>query len=133
MLMENKIWNDWLVLRPMEKRLDIYSAGRFKEQVLEMIQTDPCRLLLDLSHIEFMDSSGLGSIISIFKTISGRGELALCNIKPTVMSLFRLTRMDRVFEIYNSEIEAMNHGKLQTDLYGSTNFQGPTPNATTHH
>jgi anti-sigma B factor antagonist len=56
--------------------------------------------------VDFIDSSGLGAIVSALKTIGRNGDLVLCGIKETVMSLFRLTRMDRVFRIFTDQGEA---------------------------
>ncbi|HSO67421.1 MAG TPA: STAS domain-containing protein, partial [Desulfatirhabdiaceae bacterium] len=67
---------------------------------------------LDLTYVEFIDSSGLSVLISVLKTLAGKGELLLCSISNTVMSLFKLTRMDRIFKIYDSVEEALkNNGQ----------------------
>jgi anti-sigma B factor antagonist len=57
-------------------------------------------LIVDYSFVEFIDSTGLGILISILKKMGSRTRLILCNLQANVSSTFKLTRMDRVFEIY---------------------------------
>jgi len=96
-----------MVLTPYDPIIDASSAADFKGQLVTMIQEGNSRILLDLSFIEFIDSSGLGAIISLLKLLPGKGDICLCGIHDQVMSLFKLTRMDRVFRIYPSSAEAV--------------------------
>jgi anti-sigma B factor antagonist len=64
--------------------------------------------VLDLSKVEFIDSSGLGAIVSSLKRMGGRGELVVCGLREPTMTLFRLTRMDRVFQVFDSEQQAVS-------------------------
>jgi anti-sigma B factor antagonist len=96
-----------LVLTPCDHIIDASSAADFKGQLVTWIQGGNTRILLDLSFIEFIDSSGLGAIISLLKLLAGKGDICLCSIREQVMSLFKLTRMDRIFRIYPSSAEAM--------------------------
>ncbi len=96
-----------LVLTPCDPIIDASSAADFKGQLVTWIQEGNFRILLDLSNIEFIDSSGLGAIISLLKLLAGKGDIALCCIRDQVMSLFKLTRMDRIFRIYPSSDEAV--------------------------
>lgn len=56
----------------------------FKQQVLEAIDPDTKNVLLDLSHVDFIDSSCLGALVSILKSVNGQGELALCSLNDTI-------------------------------------------------
>jgi len=96
-----------LVLTPCDPIIDASSAADFKSQLVAWIQEGNARLLLDLSFIEFIDSSGLGAIISLLKLVDGKGDISLCGIREQVMSLFKLTRMDRIFRFYASSAEAV--------------------------
>ncbi len=99
--------NDVLIVRPLEKRIDASTASEFKQKMGEWIDSGNRRIVLNLSEVDFIDSSGLGAIISGFKKIDNDGRLVICVVKESVMSLFRLTRMNRVFDIYASEGEAL--------------------------
>jgi len=98
---------DILVLTPYDYRIDASSVADFKGQLVAWIQEGNYRILLDLSQIDFIDSSGLGAIVSLWKLLSGKGDICLCGIREPVMSLFKLTRMDRIFRIYSSSVEAV--------------------------
>lgn len=96
-----------LVIKPLEKRIDASAATDFKKKINEWIDAGNRRIVLNLSQVDFIDSSGLGAIISGLKKIGNDGDLVICMVKETVMSLFRLTRMDRVFDIFPSEEAAL--------------------------
>ena len=108
--------DDLLIITPLDNRIDASIAPDFKGHMLNWIHEGSTRILLDLYHVEFIDSSGLSVLVSTLKALAGRGELMLCSICETVMNLFRLTRMDRIFKIYPSVEEALkvikeNHQK----------------------
>ncbi|MBN1103402.1 MAG: STAS domain-containing protein [Deltaproteobacteria bacterium] len=98
---------DVLVVVPEEKRIDAYSAPDFKGRMVDWINSGHTRLILDLSCVEFIDSSGLGAMVSTLKTIGNRGDLVICGVQKAVMNLFQLTRMNRVFRIFPSREEAL--------------------------
>jgi anti-sigma B factor antagonist len=98
---------DVLIVKPLEKRIDAATATDFKQKMSDWINSGNRRIVLNLSKVDFMDSSGLGAIISTLKKIGDDGNIVICGIKETVMSLFRLTRMDRVFDIFPSEEAAL--------------------------
>ena len=105
-LQENKL-EDVLIVRPMEKRIDAATAADFKKRMSGWIDSGNRRIVLNLSKVDFMDSSGLGAVISGLKKIGDGGNIVICDVKETVLSLFRLTRMDRVFDIFPSEEQAL--------------------------
>jgi anti-sigma B factor antagonist len=96
-----------LILRPLERRIDASTALEFKQKMGEWIDSGNRCIVINLSEVDFIDSSGLGAIISAFKKIGDNGAMVICVVRETVMSLFRLTRMDRVFDIFSSEDEAI--------------------------
>lgn len=107
MQIHHKTIADVLIVRPLEKRIDASAAAEFKQKMGEWIDSGNRRIVLNLSEVDFIDSSGLGAIISGFKKIGNDGRLVVCVVKESVMSLFRLTRMNRVFDIFASEDEAL--------------------------
>jgi anti-sigma B factor antagonist len=100
--------NDILIIHPDIQRLDASVAVSFKAKMADFINGGNKSIILNLSGIEFIDSSGLGSIVSSLKLIGKNGDLLLCGINRNVMSMFKLTRMDRVFQIFSSEYEAIS-------------------------
>lgn len=59
-------------------------------------------VVLDMSRIDFMDSSGLGALIAVLKRMSPDGKFELAGLTAPVQRVFDLTRMDRVFKIYKT-------------------------------
>ena len=98
---------DVLVVKPMQQRLDAQEAENSKEYMGKRIQDGHAKIVLDLSRVEFIDSSGLGAIVSSLKMLGGKGSLSLCGIRGTIMTMFKLTRMDRVFPMFVTEEEAI--------------------------
>ena len=93
---------DVLVVRVNERRLDASKAPSFKEQIGRLIEDGVSRLVLDLRDVEFVDSSGLGVIVSCLKRLGPTGNLAIAGANLPVRRLFTLTRMDRVFSMHET-------------------------------
>ncbi|WP_323006515.1 STAS domain-containing protein [Pseudorhodobacter sp.] len=89
-----------LVVTVCEDRIDAASAIQFKERMREMTQAASDRVLLDLSQVAFLDSSGLGAVVGVMKQLGTTRKLELVGLTPTVAKVFRLTRMDTVFTIH---------------------------------
>lgn len=98
---------DVTIVTPQVRRIDSAVAPAFKEAVLKVVHDGHKRLVLDLDQVDFMDSSGLGALVSVLKGLGGAGALGICNLKGGVLSLFKLTRMDKVFAISASLPEAV--------------------------
>ena len=90
---------DGLTIRVDEKRLDAMIATAFKDRVRSMIGESGPPVTLDLGGVDFMDSSGLGAVIAIFKSMPPERPLVLTRLTPNVERVFRLTRMDTVLNI----------------------------------
>jgi len=96
-----------LVVVPQEPRIDASSTKDFKGKMVDWINEGNHKIVLDLQRVDFIDSSGLGAIVSCLKSLGGQGNLVLCNIRQTVASLFQLTRINRVFSVFQSQDEAV--------------------------
>lgn len=99
--------NRVLIVIPQGKRLDASTSTSLKSTLVDFINEGATRIVLDLSGLDFIDSSGLGAMISILKTLGDDGEIVLCGISQTLMSLFRLTKLDRIFQIFPTADEAV--------------------------
>lgn len=89
-----------LVVRVRENRIDAHLAPDLKQQLGDLIDSGDNYLVLDLGDVEFVDSSGLSAIVSAMKLLDGRGDIVLCQPQPAVTSLFKLTRLDKIFRIF---------------------------------
>jgi anti-sigma B factor antagonist len=107
MQIESRQVDDVVVVAPLESRLDARGALSFKETMGNFIKEGHSRIVLNLSNVEFIDSSGLGAIVSSLKALGLKGEIAICGARDTVLTMFKLTRMDKVFRILKEEKEAI--------------------------
>jgi anti-sigma B factor antagonist len=66
------------------------------------------KVVIDLSRVEFVDSSGCGALLSCLRQLGDRGgDLKLCGVQKNVERLFELVRMNRIIDIYPSKEEAL--------------------------
>lgn len=90
----------------VQGRLDYSSGERLKHQ-LRALKPEPHSLwMLDLTHVEFIDSSGLVALVSGLK-MAGKHQcrLVICNPHPSVRLILEITQLDDVFEIIERPIE----------------------------
>jgi anti-sigma B factor antagonist len=107
MILESKIVNDVTFIKLVADRLDAARAVDFKEKMAVLINQGTNQVVMDLSAVKFMDSTGLGSLVSVLKLLGGKRDLILCGVKGMLQDLFKLTRMDRVFVIVDTEADAV--------------------------
>ncbi|MGR9074044.1 MAG: STAS domain-containing protein [Gammaproteobacteria bacterium] len=101
--------NGFLVLSCLEERLDAHNSVEFKELIMDLIEKGEVNIIVHLGQVRFIDSSGLGALLSGFKNATSRsGTFSLSNIQPQVLSMFELTRLNRVFDIYSELEEAFD-------------------------
>ncbi len=89
-------------------RIDAASAIRFKDLVREVTPKAVKTVILDLSKVDFIDSSGLGAIVAVMKMLAPDVRLELSGMGATVAKVFSLTRMDQVFTIHENAADALN-------------------------
>jgi len=90
-----------LIVTVQEARIDAASALQFKDEIRRVTEGGVDPVLLDLHHVEFIDSSGLGAIVAAMKHLAPERQLVLAGFTPTVEKVFKLTRMDTVFSIFS--------------------------------
>lgn len=88
-----------LCVAVMEQRIDAACAIRFKDAMRELLMHPAPRVVLDLSRVTFVDSSGLGALVAVRKLFAEGRALELAGLTPNVRRVFQLTRMDSVFSI----------------------------------
>jgi anti-sigma B factor antagonist len=87
--------------------LDAGNVADFKREMAPLVEGS-VKMVMDLSAVFFVDSSGLGGILSCLRQISGQnGALVLCSMTKPVRTLFELVRMHRLFDIVNTREEAL--------------------------
>lgn len=98
-----------LVIHVDDDRIDAAGAIPFKERMRGLTATASDRVILDLSNVRFLDSSGLGAVVAVMKLLAPERRLELAGLTPTVEKVFRLTRMDTVFTIHPALAQGLRH------------------------
>ena len=109
MELHNEHHGEIMVIRAVGDRIDASGAIQFKERMREIIQEPSTRVVLDMSSVGFLDSSGLGAVVSVMKALGPIRRLELSGLTATVEKVFRLTRMDSVFIIHKTMPEGLRN------------------------
>jgi len=87
----------------LEGKLTALNAPELKSNIEQLIQKGTTQFIVDLSKISFIDSSGLSALIGGLKAArEAKGYLKLAGLNEQVGTIFRLTKLDRVFEMYRN-------------------------------
>jgi anti-sigma B factor antagonist len=89
-------------------QLDASTAAEFKSDIAPVLDAHS-QVVFDLSQLRFVDSSGLGALLSCLRQLHAKGgDLKLCGILPPVRALFDLVRMHRIFHIFDTQEAAIH-------------------------
>jgi len=90
-------------------RIDAHNSEVLKLRMKRLFEEGAKNVLVDLHGVVFIDSSGLGALVSGFKSaMSHKGRLVLAGLREQVKSMVELTRLNRVFEIHATADEAIS-------------------------
>jgi len=91
----------------LEGEVDVYTAPQLKQQMISMLEAGTRQMVIDLTNVEYFDSTALGVLIGGLKRIRERdGNLALICPSPRIRRVFEITGLDKIFDIYSSADEA---------------------------
>lgn len=92
----------------VEGQLIVGNRQELKQKVLEELETGERRFVIDFANTGYIDSSGLGVLVSLSKKIREQGgELRLASLNEDLRTLFELTKLDTLFKIADSRSEAL--------------------------
>lgn len=101
--------NGIVVLEPKGKIMGGPDATILHERLHEIIEKKKNRVVIDMADVEWMNSTGLGILISGLTTLrNNNGELKLANVTGKIQSLLTITKLITVFEAFDSVEEAIN-------------------------
>jgi len=110
---DNRIAGVTVATIPVDE-LDASNAGELKHDIAPILETN-AKVVIDLSRLRFVDSSGLGAILSCLRQLTAKGgDLKLCGMSKQVRAAFELVRMQRIFDIYTTKEEAVAAFQAQT-------------------
>lgn len=96
-----------LLIRVESENLDAGNAGQFKSLIQPLLESSHC-VIIDMSALSFVDSSGLGALLSCLRTMNNRnGTLHLVGLAKPVRALFELVRMHRIFSLHDTIAAAL--------------------------
>jgi anti-sigma B factor antagonist len=109
----NKRDEGGVVILSLSGRLDLNSGGKLKEEIKGLIENEKTSIHLNLGDVEFVNSSGLGALVSVMKEIRlRRGRLTLSDLADYVREIFDITQLSHIFEIFSTEEEAVKSYQL---------------------
>ncbi len=86
--------------------LDGVAVNGLRREITDIVEGGTNIVLVDFQYVTFMNSSGLGALVSTLRVVRSAGaELFLCSLSEQVRMIFELTKMDRVFKMFNSRNE----------------------------
>lgn len=107
MELEHRKQDGVLVVKIMNNRLDAQGADDFRNRMSELISGGNRCISLNMSGVDFIDSSGLGAMVSVLKLMGQDGDIVISGPKESAMRMFKLTRMNKVFRIFDKEEDAV--------------------------
>ena len=99
---------DILTVVLKNKRATVDISGNFKDKINKEIEQGNFKVIVDLSIVEYVDSSFLGALVAGLKRATMKnGDLKLVSLQPPVRAMFDLTRLYRIFDIYETMDDAV--------------------------
>ena len=103
-----EIENKGITVVTVEGEIDVYTSIELRNEVKSIIDDGSKILIMDLGKVTYMDSSGLGTLVSILQRLKKEsGTLKLIKVTTNIKKIFELTRLTRYFEMYDSEDECV--------------------------
>jgi len=101
-------WDDDIIIVNLQgETLDAANCQDFKEEIHNILET-PNRVIFNMDNIKFVDSSGCGTLNSSIKRIKKiGGDIKICNVQDQVAAIFRLIKLNRVFQICDTLEDAI--------------------------
>jgi anti-sigma B factor antagonist len=100
----------WAILS-VGGEVDVATAPRLREQLIDLVNGGHHRIVVDLSDVEFLDSTGLGVLVGALKRVRTQdGDLALVCTESRILKVFEITGLTKVFTMYESVDEAVLAG-----------------------
>ena len=102
------VFRDPANVLPLEGEIDLHASPRLERALNSMIRKRPDRVIVDMSGVTFIDSSGLAVLICAMQDVQNYGgKFSLSGIGPGLRSIFEMARLDQVFLIDQSHDELL--------------------------
>jgi anti-sigma B factor antagonist len=107
MKIRHRMEGNTLVVKILAARFDAASAPEVKRRIGDWIRSGHRRLVLDVSDVEFIDSSGLHTLVFALKQLGSYQDLAISGPRDAVVNMFKLTRLYQIFNIFSDSEKAI--------------------------
>jgi len=98
-----------IVILSLKGRLTVGEASLVREKVNELVAAGRVNVIFNLEHVDYIDSTGLGSMVICFTTLKkAGGALKLLNLNKRNIELLLLTKLHTIFEVFSDEQDAVN-------------------------
>ncbi|HUN80458.1 MAG TPA: STAS domain-containing protein [Phycisphaerae bacterium] len=88
--------------------IDLHHSPQLHSALVEVTNERPKKLLLDLRDVPYMDSSGVGTFVEVFRRVNAyKGKMVIFGLNPRVRSIFEITKLDRFFTLAETEEQAL--------------------------
>ncbi len=92
----------------VEGEVDVLTSPRLKTALAGVIDSGASTVLINLDRVKYLDSTGLGVIVSAMKRIREKdGTIVLAGLSPHLMKIFEITGLRKVFDVYSTEGDAL--------------------------
>ncbi len=93
---------------PLEGEIDLHVSPQIGTRLADLIKQQPAKLVVDLSKVTYIDSSGLAVLIEAMQNVGGYGgSFALTGLQDGVRPIFEIARLDQVFRIFPDNAAAL--------------------------
>jgi len=101
-------WSEKNAIVRITGEIDAARTPQLQQRLLLLLDDKPQRIIVNLANVGYMDSAGLASFVKLLSRASKHGvELRIVSLSEMIKGLFEITRLDTVFEILDSEQEAL--------------------------
>ncbi len=101
-------WVDKAAIVDVSGDIDLNRSLDFQQRLLSVLDERPERLVVNLADVSYMDSSGVASLVKVLsRARKSKTQFRLLSLQERVRSVFEITRLDTVFEIHDTQEEAL--------------------------
>lgn len=105
--MHSRTPNETTCVLVIEGEVDVYTSPQLKQDIIELAEKGIKHLIINLSEVEYLDSTGLGVLIGGLKRLrENNGNMVLVGPGMRISRIFEITGLDKIFDIYATEQEA---------------------------
>jgi anti-sigma B factor antagonist len=101
-------WEGSAAIVELRGEVDMHHTPAVHKALLGVCEKKPPRLVIDMTEVSYLDSSGIGVLVEVFRRVNAyNGQFRLAGVGQRVRSVFEITRLDKFFKMYATTAEAL--------------------------